>query len=89
MDQASQVAVRRLILPTSWPCSFVPSVTTPPLYRTSVSRTLRRPIRIWLYEQRPVELIRSLFLGISVFKGIKKDRSPDMEPRPLFSYQPG
>src|SRR5215211_5695142 len=43
-DHASQEAARVLIPPTTLPCSFVASVTTP-LYITTVSRTLRRTLR--------------------------------------------
>ena len=43
-DQASQAAVRVLIPPTSCPCSLARSVTIP-LYSTTVSRTLRQPLR--------------------------------------------
>src|SRR5215210_8491989 len=44
-DHASHAAVRRLIPPIPRPCSLIPSVTTPLLYKTSVSRTLRQPLR--------------------------------------------
>src|SRR5215213_4268969 len=43
-DQASQEAVRGVIPPIPLPCSFVPCVTAP-LYSTTVSQTLRQPLR--------------------------------------------
>src|SRR5215204_7694440 len=43
-DQASHAAARRLIPPTSCPCSLAPSVTTP-LYSTTVSQALRQTLR--------------------------------------------
>src|SRR5215212_4246956 len=43
-DQASQEAVRGVIPPIPLPCSFVPCVTAP-LYSTTVSQTLRQPVR--------------------------------------------
>src|SRR5215207_3040323 len=43
-DQASRAAVRRLIPPTSLPCSLAPSVTTP-LYTPSVPQALRQTLR--------------------------------------------
>src|SRR5215207_2560781 len=42
-DQASQGAARVLIPPTPRLCSLIPSGTTP-LYRTTVSQALRRPL---------------------------------------------
>src|SRR5215208_1330675 len=44
-DQANQAAVRRLIPPIPRPCSFAHSVTTTPLYSTTVSRALRQTLR--------------------------------------------
>src|SRR5687767_7380992 len=43
-DQASQEAVRRLILPSPRSCSLAPSVITPP-YNTTVSKALRQTLR--------------------------------------------
>src|SRR5215218_2592265 len=44
-DQASQVAVRVRILPIPRLCSRAPSVTTLPLYSTTVSQPLRHTLR--------------------------------------------
>src|SRR5829696_4444120 len=53
-DHASQEVPRELILPTPCSCSLVPDVTTP-LYSSTVSQTLRHPLR----SQAVRELLRT------------------------------
>src|SRR5215204_4146081 len=53
-DQASQEAARDLLRPAAESCPIVPSVTIP-LYRTTVSQTLRHPLR----SQAVRELLRT------------------------------
>ena len=53
-DQASRVVTRALILPTLCSTALVPTVTTP-LYRVSVSRALRQPLRVSFSEHRSAE----------------------------------
>jgi hypothetical protein len=67
MDQASQETAREFIPPTSCPRCLVPSVTTP-LYRATVSQTLRLPLRGRVVSGLP----RTPLLGISVNKGKSK-----------------
>src|SRR5215203_2717440 len=56
-DQASQAAERVLIPPTRRPCSLAPSVTTL-LYSTTVSQTLRQPLRASFSERGSAELTK-------------------------------
>src|SRR5215212_3460932 len=48
---------RRLVPPTSRPCSLAPSVTSP-LYSATVSQTLRQTLRASFSERRSAELLK-------------------------------